>query len=122
MEIDLNTVYQWAIDTGLTKVVHEFTSPDPFYRNLESFAAKAWLEGANHTLKDDVKLNRLRRKLQRKDVLIEKLNARIKVLESAISRKTSVNVSKDVYKAVQSALSNVRMIPIFPLGADDKIV
>ena len=69
----------------------------------------------------DVGLSRARRKIERRDKRIAALLERVAALESALSRKTAVNVTKEVEAAVYNALRNVRMIPVFPLG-DDKIV
>ena len=71
----------------------------------------------------DAKINRLLGKLEKRNHRITGLLRRIALLESALATKTieERNFSRDVTRAVQSALCNVRMIPIHGIR-DSKII
>ncbi len=68
---------------------------------------------------DAVKLNRLRRKLEQRDRRIAGLERRIDLLERTIVGLStahdmidSTRLKRDITRAVQEALCNVRMIPM----------
>ena len=64
--------------------------------------------------------DRLKRKLEEKNHRIAGLEKRIRELESQVARAT--HFEKDLYRIVQSALCNVRMLPAYGIGKDSKIV
>lgn len=69
-------------------------------------------------------VSRLRRKLEKRDEKIAGLKRRIADLEHALAVK-DVEVKRlprDVTRAVQEALCNVRMIPVFGIGQNARIV
>ena len=59
--------------------------------------------------------NRLRRKLKQRDQRIAGLNRRIEQLEQALASRVldAKQMPREITKAVQDALCNVRMIPVF---------
>lgn len=63
----------------------------------------------------DLQVRRLRRKLEKRDKKISGLKRRIAELEHALAVK---DLPRNVTKAVQEALCNVRMIPVLGIGAD----
>lgn len=69
-----------------------------------------------------VKLDRLQRKLDKKDIKIEGLNKRIKELERLLIYHKLNLTTKNIENAVQHALCNVRMIPVLGFGKDSSIV
>lgn len=76
----------------------------------------------------EVALGRLNRKLARRDEKIKGLEKRVAQLEAALSSR-SLDLSYlrnelhlELAHTVQNALCNVRMIPVFPLGGERKIV
>ena len=70
--------------------------------------------------KEDVKIGRLRAKLAQRDKRIVGLVSRVAALESALATQVllSERLPKDVEKAVQRALCNVRMIPVIGMSGD----
>lgn len=69
-------------------------------------------------------VRRLRRKLEKRDEKIAGLKRRIADLEHALAVK-DVEVKRlprDVTRAVQEALCNVRMIPVLGIGKDARIL
>ena len=68
----------------------------------------------------DLQVRRLRRKLEKRDKKISGLKQRIADLEHALAVKDLEvkYLPRNVTKAVQEALCNVRMIPVFGIGAD----
>lgn len=69
-------------------------------------------------------VRRLERKLARRDRKIAGMRRRIALLESALATRTLDlgSLSRNVERAVTSALCNVRMIPVIGVGRDAKIV
>lgn len=72
----------------------------------------------------EVQRLRLKRKLAQRDRRIKALEERISELQSALVTKDIEikRLPRDVTRAVQEALCNVRMIPILGIGGDKKIV
>lgn len=73
---------------------------------------------------DDKAEARLRRKLAKRDARIAGLQRRCLSLEVALaSRALDVaTLTRDVERAVQRALCNVRMIPVLGVSGSDRIV
>lgn len=74
---------------------------------------------------EDIKIvKRLRRKLQKRDRRISALEQRIMLLENQIATKDlqAKRLPLDITRAVQQALCNVRMIPVFGVGNNAKIL
>lgn len=72
----------------------------------------------------DRQIERLRRKLEKRDEKIAGFKRRIADLEHALAVK-DVEVKRlprDVTRAVQEALCNVRMIPVLGIGNDARIL
>lgn len=71
----------------------------------------------------EVQVARLRRKLEQRDRRIAGLTRRIADLESALVTKDVEiqRLPRDVTRAVQEALCNVRMIPVLGLGRSTRI-
>ena len=74
--------------------------------------------------KDVVLRDRLKKKISQRDQKITGLKKRIADLETAVATQavTLKSLPKDVERAVQRALCNVRMIPVLGIGSSDKIV
>lgn len=72
----------------------------------------------------DVTVARLRRKLLQRDSRIAGLMRRVADLESALALKDfeTKRIPRDVVRAVQEALCNVRMIPVLGIGKDARIM
>lgn len=92
----------------------------------EELAAVEWLDDNNptHERNDMATIPRLQRKLLKRDQRIDGLQRRIAQLEHALAAQTlaATNLPRDITKAVQAALCNVRMIPVLGLGRSDRIV
>lgn len=75
-------------------------------------------------IQDNIKISRLRRKLDRKEQKIQGLVRRVQELEHQLAvKETSIRrLPVEIERAVQRALCNVRMIPILGIGSDDKIL
>jgi len=72
----------------------------------------------------DRELGRLRKKIESRDRKIAGIARKLRMTQEALALN-SILVQRlpiDVEKAVQRALCNVRMIPVFGLRSDDKIV
>ena len=69
-------------------------------------------------------IGRLRRKLAKRDEKIAGMKRRIADLEHALAVKDIEvkRLPRDVTRAVQEALCNVRMIPVLGVGTDARIV
>ena len=69
-------------------------------------------------------VRRLRRKLEKRDEKIAGMKRRIQELEHALAVKDIEvkRLPRDVTRAVQEALCNVRMIPVLGLGASARIL
>lgn len=74
----------------------------------------------NRVLRADIRENRLLRKIARRDERIIGLERRISELEHEVSMIGKHR--EDVYKAVQDALCNVRMIPVRGPMRTEKII
>lgn len=72
----------------------------------------------------DIRVTRLLRKLEKRDERIAGLMRRVALLESALATKDleSKRLPREITRAVQEALCNVRMIPVFGVGREAKIV
>lgn len=76
----------------------------------------------------EIEVGRLKRKLQKRDEKIKGLEKRIALMEKALSSRSldlsyiRHELAKEITHSVQDALCNVRMIPVFPLGGEKKIV
>lgn len=72
----------------------------------------------------DRRVRRLLRKIEQRDRRIDGLTRRVAMLESALATKDldSKRLPLDVVRAVQQALSNVRLIPIIGAGKNSRIV
>ena len=72
----------------------------------------------------EVQRLRLKRKIEQRDRRIKALQERISELQHAlVTKDTEIKrLPRDVTRAVQEALCNVRMIPILGIGGDKKIV
>jgi predicted RNase H-like nuclease (RuvC/YqgF family) len=72
----------------------------------------------------EVQRLRLKRKLEQRDRRIKALQERISELQYMLVTKDMEikRLPRDVTRAVQEALCNVRMIPILGIGGDKKIV
>ena len=72
----------------------------------------------------EVQSLRLKRKLEQRDRRIKALQERISELQYMLVTKDMEikRLPRDVTRAVQEALCNVRMIPILGIGGDKKIV
>lgn len=73
---------------------------------------------------DDLKIQRLRRKIEARDKRIAGLERQIERLASehlSISNQLA-DLPRLIEKAVQRALCNVRMIPVLGIRSDDTIV
>ena len=72
----------------------------------------------------EVQRLRLKRKLEQRDRRIKALQERISELQYMLVTKAMEikRLPRDVTRAVQEALCNVRMIPILGIGGDKKIV
>ena len=72
----------------------------------------------------DRQVRRLRRKLEKRDLRIAGLQRRVTALESALATKDidAKRMPLDVTRAVQHALSNVRLIPIIGASKNGRIV
>lgn len=73
---------------------------------------------------EEIKLCRMQKKLNKRDRKIAALEKEIRELKSALCVHSFMikRIPVDVTKAVQSALCNVRMIPIIGIGSSDRIV
>ena len=71
-----------------------------------------------------VECARVWRKVAKRDKRISGLQDRIALLETALATKSieSRRLPIDVARAVQDALSNVRLLPVLGVGKTDKIV
>ena len=69
-------------------------------------------------------VRRLLRKLEKRDLRIAGLQRRVAMLESALATKDmdAKKIPLDVTRAVQHALSNVRLIPIIGAAKNGRIV
>lgn len=67
---------------------------------------------------------RLQRKLEKRDAKIAGLNRKVVDLERSLGLQAYLieRLPIDITRAVQDALCNVRMIPVFGLRSNDKIV
>lgn len=67
---------------------------------------------------------RLRRKLEARDIKIAGLRRRCRDLEAALAARVleAQTIPRDIARAVQAALCNVRMIPVHGVGKCDRIV
>lgn len=74
-------------------------------------------------LRRDVLEKRAARKLRRRDRRIAGLTMRIAHLEAVVAAQASQagQLPRDLERAVQRALCNVRMIPVLGLGGDLRI-
>ena len=72
----------------------------------------------------DRTVRRLRAKLEQRDRRIVSLTRRIAALEAALASKalSATHMRWEVTRAVQDALCNVRMIPVYGVGKMEKIV
>lgn len=72
----------------------------------------------------EIRVDRLRRKLARRDARIAGLERRISELQRQFAtQQRQIDVLPiEVTKAVQRALCNVRMIPVLGIGSSDKII
>ncbi len=72
----------------------------------------------------EVQRLRLKRKLEQRDRRIKALQERISELQYMLVTEDMEikRLPRDVTRAVQEALCNVRMIPILGIGGDKKIV
>jgi hypothetical protein len=72
----------------------------------------------------DREVGRLLRRLEKRDRRISGLMRRVAMLESALATKDmeSKRLPRDVARAVQEALCNVRMIPVLGVGKSARIV
>lgn len=72
----------------------------------------------------NVEITRLRRKIKKRDARIAGLQRHISILESALATKDleANRLPRDIVRAVQEALCNVRMIPVLGVGSKAKIV
>jgi hypothetical protein len=72
----------------------------------------------------EVRMGRLQRKLAQRDRRIAGLQRYIAELEHALSMKDieMKRLPRDVTRAVQQALCNVRMVPVHGLGGNTRIV
>lgn len=72
----------------------------------------------------DRTVRRLRAKLEQRDRRIVGLTRRIAALEAALASKalSATHMRWEVTRAVQDALCNVRMIPVYGVGKMEKIV
>jgi len=69
-------------------------------------------------------VRRLRHKLKKRDEKIAGLKRRVAALESALATQSleMQRLPRDVTRAVQEALCNVRMIPVLGVGKNARIV
>jgi hypothetical protein len=72
----------------------------------------------------DRRVMRLLRKLEKRDLRIAGLQRRVAALESALATKDveAKRLPREVARAVQEALCNVRMIPVIGAGKNARIV
>jgi hypothetical protein len=72
----------------------------------------------------DRRVRRLLRKIEKRDQRIAGLVRRVAMLESALATKDmeAKRLPRDVTRAVQEALCNVRMIPVIGVGKNARIV
>lgn len=72
----------------------------------------------------DRTIGRLRLKIEKRDRRIEGLMRRISNLEAALATRTIMaeRLPSDIAKAVQTALCNVRMIPVLGIRSNDRII
>lgn len=87
-----------------------------------NLAFKAWCQ---QVVTSPVKnINRLRKKLNKRDSRIAHLEKTISQLEHALATKELEfrELPRQITRAVQDALCNVRMIPVLGIGGSDKIV
>ena len=72
----------------------------------------------------DLEVSRLRRKLAKRDEKIAGMKRRIQELEHALAVKDveAKRLPRDVTRAVQEALCNVRMIPVMGIGKSARIL
>ena len=68
----------------------------------------------------EIKEYRLRRKIESRDRKIAGLERRIKALERMATSRG--DLPRDVERAVQRALCNVRMIPVMGLSGSNRVV
>jgi hypothetical protein len=73
---------------------------------------------------EGIKLCRMQKKIDKRDRKIAALEKEIRELKSALCVHSLMikKIPVDVTKAVQSALCNVRMIPIIGVGGSDRII
>lgn len=69
---------------------------------------------------DSIQIERLKRKIRRRDVKIAGLEKKIARLQRVALEVHAL--PRNVERAVQNALCNVRMIPVFGAGRDAKIL
>ena len=76
-----------------------------------------------HTNRQDIIVNRLKRRIARRDEKIAGLESKIKKLEEALAWRTLdlETLSRNLQHEVQQALCNVRMIPVFG-GRRDRVI
>lgn len=84
---------------------------------------------ANRPSSDNVRENRLIRKIEQRDRIIDAVKKRAEQAEQALGRDLSnaiicrpEDVARMVRREVTNALCNVRMIPVLGVGSSDKIV
>lgn len=77
-----------------------------------------------HTSED-----RMRRKLEKRDRRIAGLERQLRIANESLSLRTegivlvdTYTLRRDIARAVQEALCNVRMIPVLGIGGSDRIV
>lgn len=80
--------------------------------------------GLQDDIRHEVELDRMRRKIAKRDRQIEGLRRRLAAAHDALALHEirAVRLPIDVERAVQRALGNVRMVPVLGVGGSDRIV
>jgi len=78
----------------------------------------------NKIILEEVKIQRLQRRIAKRDEKIKAMELRISLLERALATRTLdlESLSKNLENVVQRALCNVRMIPVFDAGKKSRVI